>query len=306
MIVRGIKVAGGTFPAHDLEPLRRGGAGRGAGPRRSRRSRRRRSQRHRLPAHRRPRHQMVSRAPHVLLLRRAGAEPVLHLPRAAAGERARPDRPDASPPPRRASPPSSSAGRSSTCPATRSQQGIVRRPVAGRRPDRPAGQRPSRCASAAVRCSVVPDVVGLCRRPPQQALQRAGFGVAVAWDGTAAGGAPGMVVARQPAAGTSDQGTVTIVVHGSEMNVVVPNVVGLAAADAQAALAAAGLGGDAPTDGSGGNVASAGSGRRHESRDRRARPPHPDARSRSPRPRRRTGRDAARARRREWRARRRE
>ena len=103
---------------------------------------------------------------------------------------------------------------------------------------------------------LVPDVVGLCRQAAQQALQLAGFGVAVAWDGTVGdGGAPGMVVATQPAAGTSDQGAVTIVVHGNEMNVVVPNVVGLAAADAQAALAAAGLGGDAPSDGSGGNIA---------------------------------------------------
>jgi len=103
---------------------------------------------------------------------------------------------------------------------------------------------------------LVPDVVGLCRQAAAQALQLAGFGVAVAWDGTVGdGGAPGMVVATQPAAGTSDQGAVTIVVHGNDMNVVVPNVVGLAAADAQAALAAAGLGGDAPTDGSGGNVA---------------------------------------------------
>ncbi len=103
---------------------------------------------------------------------------------------------------------------------------------------------------------LVPDVVGLCRQAAQQALQLAGFGVAVAWDGTVGDGAAGMVVTTQPAAGTPDQGTVTIVVHGNLMQVIVPNVVGLAAADAQAALAAAGLGGDAPTDGSGGNVAS--------------------------------------------------
>ena len=103
---------------------------------------------------------------------------------------------------------------------------------------------------------LVPDVVGLCRQAAAQALQLDGFGVTVTWDGVADdGGAPGMVVATQPAAGTSDQGSVTIVVHGTDVNVVVPNVVGLAATDAQATLAAAGLGGDAPTDGSGDAVA---------------------------------------------------
>ena len=115
--------------------------------------------------------------------------------------------------------------------------------------------RPSRCAWAAARCSWCPTWSGSAARRPSRPCTLAGFGCAVAWDGTVGdGGAPGMVVATQPAAGTSAQGAVTIVCHGNEFNVVVPNVVGLAAADAQAALAAAGLGGDAPTDSSGGQV----------------------------------------------------
>ena len=90
---------------------------------------------------------------------------------------------------------------------------------------------------------VVPDVVGQFRAAAQQALRASGLTATVVYDGaTGAGGAPGTVVRQEPAAGTSAQGAVTIIVHGSDVNVVVPNVTGLAVADAQAALSAVGLG----------------------------------------------------------------
>ena len=88
---------------------------------------------------------------------------------------------------------------------------------------------------------IVPDVVGRFRGAAEEALQAAGFAATVTYDGVS-GGAQGTVVSQQPAGGTSDQGTVKIVVHGSAVSVVVPSTKGLTLAGAQAALAAAGLG----------------------------------------------------------------
>jgi beta-lactam-binding protein with PASTA domain len=59
------------------------------------------------------------------------------------------------------------------------------------------------------------------------------------------------VAQQDPAGGTSSQGAVTIVVHGTDGQVTVPNVVGLGPADAQASLAAAGLGAALPSGSSG-------------------------------------------------------
>ena len=87
----------------------------------------------------------------------------------------------------------------------------------------------------------VPDVVGQFRSAAADALQAAGFAVTVTYDGQS-GGAVGTVASQDPAGGTQAQGTVTIVVHGSEASVVVPNVKGLTLAAAQTALAAVGLG----------------------------------------------------------------
>ena len=102
---------------------------------------------------------------------------------------------------------------------------------------------------------VVPDVTGQFRAAALQTLRAAGFAATVTYDGeTAAGGAPGTVVRQEPAAGASGQGTVTIVVHGRDVAVVVPAVTGLALSDAQAALAAAGLGSDVPAGVAGGPV----------------------------------------------------
>ena len=100
---------------------------------------------------------------------------------------------------------------------------------------------------------IVPDVVGLYRAAAVQALVAAGFGASVQFDGTTAPGA-GTVATQDPAGGTSTQGTVTIVVHGTDGPVTVPDVVGLAAADAQALLAAAGLGAVLPAGLGGGTV----------------------------------------------------
>jgi penicillin-binding protein 1A len=100
---------------------------------------------------------------------------------------------------------------------------------------------------------IVPDVVGLYRAAAVQALAAAGFAATVQFDGTT-GPSAGTVATQDPAGGTSTQGTVTIVVHGTDAQVAVPNVIGFAAADAQAALAAAGLGAALPAGLSGGTV----------------------------------------------------
>jgi penicillin-binding protein 1A len=88
---------------------------------------------------------------------------------------------------------------------------------------------------------IVPDVVGRFRGAAEETLQVAGFTATVTYDGMS-GGVQGTVVSQQPAGGTSGQGTVRIVVHGSAMNVVVPSAKGLTLAAAQTALAAVGLG----------------------------------------------------------------
>ena len=101
----------------------------------------------------------------------------------------------------------------------------------------------------------MPDVTGQFRAAALQTLRASGFSATVTYDGeTAAGGVPGTVVRQEPAAGASGQGTVTIVVHGRDVAVVVPAVTGLALSDAQAALAAVGLGSDVPAGTAGGPV----------------------------------------------------
>jgi len=102
---------------------------------------------------------------------------------------------------------------------------------------------------------VVPDVVGQFRAAALQALRAAGFATTVVFDGaTGAGGAPGTVVRQEPAGGTSGQGSVTVVVHGSDGTVIVPDVGGLTLSAAQTALGAVGLGGDAAAGVAGGTV----------------------------------------------------
>ncbi len=100
---------------------------------------------------------------------------------------------------------------------------------------------------------IVPDVVGLYRAAAEQTIEAAGFSATVQFDGTTGAGA-GTVAQQDPAGGTSTQGAVTIVVHGTDGQVTVPNVVGLAPAAAQAALAAVGLGAVLPTGSSGSAV----------------------------------------------------
>src|ERR1019366_3859467 len=72
---------------------------------------------------------------------------------------------------------------------------------------------------------IVPDVVGRFLGAAEETLQAAGFAATVTYDGVP-GGAQGTVVSQQPAGGTSGQGTVKIVVHGSAANVVVPSTKG--------------------------------------------------------------------------------
>ena len=104
---------------------------------------------------------------------------------------------------------------------------------------------------------VVPDVMGQYRGAAQQALGAVGFTATVSWDGSTDSSAPlGTVVHEDPAAGSSSQGAVTIVVHGSDTTVVGPNVVGLSATAAQAALAAVGLGAAVSTAGAADTVVS--------------------------------------------------
>jgi eukaryotic-like serine/threonine-protein kinase len=104
---------------------------------------------------------------------------------------------------------------------------------------------------------VVPGVVGQYRGGAQAALHADGFATTVVYDGATDVSAPlGTVVSEDPAAGSTSQGAVTIVVHGADVQVVAPSVVGLSTTDAQAALAAVGLGADAATDGAAGTVAS--------------------------------------------------
>jgi membrane peptidoglycan carboxypeptidase len=94
---------------------------------------------------------------------------------------------------------------------------------------------------------LVPDVVGRFRAAALQALSASGFAATVVYEGaTGTGEALGTVVRQEPAAGTPGQGAVTIVVYGSDVTVVVPDVTGLTVTGAQAALGAVGLGSDVP------------------------------------------------------------
>ena len=93
---------------------------------------------------------------------------------------------------------------------------------------------------------VVPDVRGRFRAAAEATLQASGFVATVTYDGES-GGAQGTVVSQEPAGGTSAQGSVKIVVHGSAVNVIVPSAKGMTLAAAQAALATVGLGADVAT-----------------------------------------------------------
>jgi penicillin-binding protein 1A len=102
---------------------------------------------------------------------------------------------------------------------------------------------------------VVPSVVGQFRAAAQQTLRASGLAVTVVYDGVTGGEATlGTVVRQQPAAGTSSQGAVTIVVHGSDVTVIVPDVSGLSLTGAQVALGTVGLGGEAASGDSAGLV----------------------------------------------------
>jgi len=92
---------------------------------------------------------------------------------------------------------------------------------------------------------LVPDVVGQFRETALQMLNAAGYAAVVTWDGGSGGGL-GKVTEQHPAGGSSGGGQVTIVVHGSDVTVAVPNVTGMSASDAQAALNAVGLGCSVP------------------------------------------------------------
>jgi membrane peptidoglycan carboxypeptidase len=102
---------------------------------------------------------------------------------------------------------------------------------------------------------VVPDVMGQYRGAAQQALHTDGFATTVSYDGATDASAPlGTVISEDPTAGSTSQGIVKIVVHGTDVTVTAPNVVGLSTADAQATLAAAGLGAGVATGGADGTV----------------------------------------------------
>jgi len=87
----------------------------------------------------------------------------------------------------------------------------------------------------------VPDLVGLYREAAEQLCTTSGFAVAVQFDG-AAGEAPGVVQSQSPEAGSKSQGTITIVIAGKDGDVQTPDVVGLTSAEATASLNAGGLG----------------------------------------------------------------
>jgi len=96
---------------------------------------------------------------------------------------------------------------------------------------------------------LVPNVVGLYREAAVRLLGEAGFAVSVVFNDN--GDAPGTVVAQDPAAGSSGQGSVTVEVNGTDGTVPVPDVSGITVGAARTALAAAGLGidaGGAPDD----------------------------------------------------------
>jgi len=94
---------------------------------------------------------------------------------------------------------------------------------------------------------LVPNVVGLYREAAVMLLREAGFGVTVRFEPNSSA-APGTIARQDPEGGATAQGAVAIEVSGPDSTVVVPDVTGLTVADATAALAAAGLGASAGGD----------------------------------------------------------
>ena len=92
---------------------------------------------------------------------------------------------------------------------------------------------------------VVPHVTGIFAGAARRLIEDAGFTCAVVWVGDA--GRPGIVMSQSPSGGTPGHGEVTISVGGAGGGVPVPNVVGLTMAEARAALARVGL--EAAVDG---------------------------------------------------------
>jgi len=86
---------------------------------------------------------------------------------------------------------------------------------------------------------VVPHVTDLFAGAARELIEDAGFTCAVVWVG--GDGPPGVVSAQSPAGGTPGHGEVTISVGGDGGDVPVPDVVGLTLAKARAALAKVGL-----------------------------------------------------------------
>ena len=126
-----------------------------------------------------------------------------------------------------------------------SQKGLV----VGQRPS--AGSPIMQSASVTLQVGsganlVVPTVVGLSRGAAERLLAASGFAFNVVFTGSA--DSQGFVVGQDPAGGSNTQGTVTISVGGSDVMVPVPNVVGMSVAAARSALAGRGLGGAAASD----------------------------------------------------------
>lgn len=86
---------------------------------------------------------------------------------------------------------------------------------------------------------VVPHVTDIFAGAARKLIEDAGFACTVVWVGDA--GPPGVVASQSPAGGTPGHGEVTISVGGDGGEVPVPNVVGLAPDEARAALAKVGL-----------------------------------------------------------------
>ncbi len=87
----------------------------------------------------------------------------------------------------------------------------------------------------------VPDVLGMYRQAAEDAITGAGFQVSVEFNGSAAGDA-GVVADQSPSPGMQTQDVVTLIVNGVDERVAVPDLGGMTADQAIAALRAAGLG----------------------------------------------------------------
>jgi hypothetical protein len=87
---------------------------------------------------------------------------------------------------------------------------------------------------------IVPNVVGLCREQAEDVVAAAGFSYRIEY----AGGLSdfGFVTAQTPAGGASAQGEVLITVGGRRGNVAVPDTVGMTLAEARQLLGAQGFG----------------------------------------------------------------